>query len=143
MAITDANLTFDDGVALTATRVSTNVIDLGMARDIGATNEPMQVLFQFDALPTASGSATVTVLLETSADNSTYVALATSATVGKASFTAVDPSGGIRMVLPSITRKYLRLTYTVATGPLTAGTVSAHLVQVRDTNRTYANAYST
>lgn len=142
MAYTDANTTFDNGVALTVTRVSTNVVDLNMTRDIGSTNEPMQLLFQFGTLPTASGAATVTVLLETSADNSTFIALATSATVGKAAFTVTDPSGGIRMVLPSITDRYVRLTYTIATGPLTAGTVFAGLVLARDTNRAYARNYT-
>lgn len=131
MPINDAFLTMDNVTALTSSRVSTDSIDLSVQRDIGATEQPLQVDFRFLTLPTAAGAATVTVAVQTSTDNSTWVTQMQSNAVPIAQFTAANPTGGIRLRVPR-TDRYIQLSYTIGTGPLTAGTIFAGLVMDRD-----------
>ena len=127
--ITDSNLLLDSATALTTSRASTNVIDLGVSRDIGQSH--LALAWQFITLPTASGAATVTVALQTSADNSTWITLLTSDVMPITAFTAAAPWGYFRPEVPLGVLRYVRLNYTIATGPLTAGTVTASLVLAR------------
>ncbi|VFS64153.1 Uncharacterised protein [Kluyvera cryocrescens] len=120
--ILDKLLMFSEKQAVTATAASTDVIDLGpidgTVRDIGV-GEPLEWFVTTDATATAAGAATVNVNLQTSADNSTWVTLASSGDLALSALTA-----GKRIVsqkVPQGVLRYLRLNYVVGTGPLTAG----------------------
>ncbi|MDZ7918511.1 MAG: hypothetical protein U5O12_00485 [Rhodoferax sp.] len=78
-----------------------------------------------DEAAAAAGAATVTISLQDSADNSTFVDVAVTTAIGKATLVA-----GYQHVIPMPTklRRYCRAYYTVATGPLTAGKFSAQVV---------------
>lgn len=130
----DSNLQFETGVAITATRVGTNVIDMGVRREI-AYGEPMHFTCVSDGLFAAAGAATLQVALQGSVDNSTFtdyalspvlsIATLNAKTVGAGGFVfPVDwparPSG---VGIP----RYFRLNLTVATGPFTAGSLQAWL----------------
>ena len=131
MAILDNELTFSNAQAVTATAVSTNVVDLGVDRDIGV-GEP--VYFAVQVGTGFAGLTSLNVALQTSADNSTWTDLATSGAIPVASLTAgAQP---VRMVVPSSTKRYLRVNYTVA-GTGTAGTVTASLLLGPDGYRAY------
>lgn len=131
MAILDKLLTFSNAQAVTATAVSTNVVDLGVDRDIGV-GEP--VYFAVQVGTGFAGLTSLNVALQTSADNSTWTDLATSGAIPVASLTAgAQP---VRMVVPSSTKRYLRVNYTVA-GTGTAGTVTASLLLGPDGYRAY------
>jgi hypothetical protein len=126
MALLDKELEFSDAQAVTATAASTNVIDMTVAApNIGRGQEPIYAQVQVNTTADASGSATVTFTLEDSADNSSYSAVYTTAAIGKATLVA----GYIvfTVALPATLRRYIRVNYTVATGPLTAGKFDAYL----------------
>ncbi|MCK8788013.1 hypothetical protein M0638_27020 [Roseomonas sp. NAR14] len=142
MTIMDALNTFDNAMALTVSRASTDTMDLGVSRDIGITETPLLLLFQFTTLPTAAGAATVQVDLQTSPDNSTWTTIQSSGPVAYTAFTARDPAGGIRMAVTGPTQRYVRCNYTIAAGPLTAGAVTASLVRDRDMQRFYNRNYA-
>lgn len=129
--ILDERSEFADAVAVTATAVVGDVIDLGAVptlRDLG-NGQPLYLVLQVDTAATASGDATVTFSLESdSTDN-----LATSATVHVAT-TAIPKAtlvAGYTKVIPlpieGTYERYLGVRATVATGPLTAGKFNAFL----------------
>lgn len=131
MAILDNELTFSNAQAVTATAVSTNVVDLGVDRDIGI-GEPVYLAVQVGAA--FAGLTSLTVELQTSADNSTWSTLYNSGAIPLADLTAgAQP---VRVVVPSRTERYLRVNYTVA-GTGTAGTVTASLLLGPDGYRAY------
>lgn len=131
MAILDNELTFSNAQAVTATAASTNVVDLGVDRDIGV-GEP--VFFAVQVGATFTGLTTLTVALQTSADNSTWTTLYQSAAIPVASLT--EGAQPVRVVVPSSTKRYLRVNYTVA-GTGTAGNVTASLLLGPDGYRAY------
>lgn len=131
MAILDNELTFSNAQAVTATAVSTNVVDLGVDRDIGV-GEP--VYFAVQVGTGFTGLTSLTVTLQTSADNSTWSTLYQSAAIPVASLT--EGAQPVRVVVPSSTKRYLRVNYTVA-GTGTAGTVTASLLLGPDGYRAY------
>lgn len=111
--------------AVTATAASTDVIDFGQANpDIGMTDQCSMVI-TVDESAAAAGAATVTFAVQDSADNSTFADVSVTAAIGKA-----DLGVGKQVVIPMPTklRRYCRVNYTVATGPLTAGKFSAQVV---------------
>ena len=139
---------FPDGQAVTATAISTNVMDLNPALklnttgvDIG-TGQDVYLILQADAAATAAGAATVVVTLESSA-----AAGLTSSTVHLTSktFAVADLTAGktlLAVKLPTDTYlRYLGVRYTVATGPLTAGSFSAFLTTDVQAYRAYAKNY--
>lgn len=130
MAILDKFLQYSDKQAITATAVSTNVVDAGatknaaIGRDLGA-GTPLFLAVNISQDFAASGAGTLTVTLQDSADNSSFADVASFGTLSLAQLKA-----GQRywVGLPIPTRRYTRVNYTVATGPMTAGVVSAHIV---------------
>lgn len=151
--IMDQQNLFSDAQAITATANSTNVIDtlpsggpntksgLGDGQDITLF---AQVGTAFTAA--GAGTLTVTVVSADSADlatnpivHFTTTALALAALAAKARIIGLDlPYGKYR--------RYLGLVYTVATGPMTAGTITAGLVEDLQTlNGTvdYAKGFTT
>lgn len=147
----DKQAEFSDTQAVTATAISTNVMDLNPAFnyntsvDIG-TGEDIYLVIQSDAAATAAGSATVVVTLESSAAagltssnvhwTSNTFAL-TDMTAGKTLAAVKLPSG---VAVPYL--RYLGVRYTVATGPLTAGSFSAFLTKDIEAWRAYARNYT-
>lgn len=144
----DKQLEFSDSQAVTATAISTNVVDLNPAFnynngvDIG-TGEDVYLVLQVDAAATAAGAATVQVTLESSA-----AAGMTSSTVHFTSptYQLADLTAGKTLTsvkLPSGTYlRYLGVRYTVGTGPLTAGSFSAFLVKDIAAWRAYNRNYT-
>lgn len=128
--IEDAQLLFSDAQAVTATANSTNVIDLLVARNINRNRELRWFVSCLSAAA-AAGAATVTVSLvqADTADLATNpTVLYTSPVIPKATLVA-----GYRLVdvvVPTISpgQRYMGLVYTIATGPLTAGTFTSGFV---------------
>lgn len=132
--ITDKLNTFSTAQAVTATAASTDVIDLGplthgnTIRDIGA-GEPVYLYVSVGAAATAAGAATVTISLQTDTAEGfgSAVNLFTST-----AFSLATMAAGAQLVAVAVPRgvkRYLRVNYTVATGPLTGGTFNAGLVK--------------
>jgi len=134
---------FSDAQAVTATgsTASTNVIDLGVARDIGgAASDHLALLCEVVTPFTSGGSATLRVQVQTSSDNAAWTTLAQSDDVPVASLVQ-----GYRFLpneLPGGTSRYLRLNYVVGTAAMTAGAITAALVPSLDVQRAYPRAYA-
>lgn len=136
--ILDKLLMFSEAQAVTATAASTDVIDLGpidgTRRDIGV-GYPLEFWTTVNTTATASGAATVNVQLQTSPDNSTWTTIASSGDLELSALVA-----GKRIVsqkVPSGVQKYLRVNYTVGTGPLTAGAFTSGINLDVDNNTPY------
>lgn len=123
------------GQAVTATAISTNVVDLRQSNlpllaDEGISGPELWLVIQVTQTATAAGAATVTFSLE----SDSTADLATSPTVhfvtaaiGKA--TLVAGFFAVQTQMPSALtyERFLGVRYTVATGPLTAGLFLAYL----------------
>ncbi|PLR52418.1 Bbp16 family capsid cement protein [Chimaeribacter arupi] len=144
----DKQLEFSDSQTVTATAISTNVVDLNPAFnyntgvDIG-TGEDVYLVLQVDTAATAAGAATVQITLESSA-----AAGLTSSTVHFTSptYQLADLTAGKTLTavkLPTGTYlRYVGVRYTVSTGPLTAGAFSAFIVKDVAAWRAYARNYT-
>lgn len=145
----DKHNEFSDAQAVTATAISTNVIDLGSTntlKDMG-NGQPVYLIIQTQTTCTDTGSdATVTASLES--DSTTD--LATSATVhfttGALAFAAYATAGSvlacIALPLGKTYEQYLGVRYTVASGPLTAGKFDAFLTVNASKWAAYAKGYT-
>ncbi len=131
---------FGQDQAVTTSAASTDYIDLGSARDIGNGERP-EILVLCTQDVTAAGAATVMVALQ-SDDNSSFPSpanLVLSDAIPKASLVAGTQI--LRVAVPYGTERYLRLFYTVGTGPLTAGKFTSGLIPLRQANVAYASGY--
>ncbi len=120
----DVLLMFSDAQALTATAVSTNVIDQGLDRNLGR-GEPLGVMITVDvAADVAEANETYQFDLQTD-DNEAFgsATVLVSRVIGRALLTA----GSVHVLpVPLDAERYLRLNYTLGgTTPLI--TVTAHL----------------
>lgn len=137
------------GQAVTATAISTNVLDLRNASTPALADEGMSgpetwLTIMCLVAATAAGAATVTFSLESdsTADLATSPTVHwTSPAIGKA--TLIAGYVVARIQLPSDDyERYLGVRYTVATGPLTAGTFHAFLTPDMQRNKTYPVGFS-
>ena len=135
--IIDKFLQVSDAQAVTASAASTDVIDFGQASPNTGMDDRTSMVITVDEAAAASGAATVTISVQDSADNSTFADVAVTAAIGKATLAA-----GYQIVIPMPTklRRYCRVYYTVATGPLTAGKFSAQVVSGVQQNVAYPDS---
>lgn len=129
--IQDVKNTFADDLALTATAVATNVIDLSstnLLKDLG-TGKPLYLVFLVTTvLDSAGEAATLTISLES--DDNTSLSSATthwsSSAIAEASLVA-----GYKKIVPLPVEKtyqqYLGVRFTVGTENFTSGNVSAFI----------------
>lgn len=142
--IMDATTLFSNAQAITATAVSTNIVDLGAAgtvygaaaaitRDIGkGADIPLKVTVveSFNTL------TSLTISIETD-DNSGFASAKTVWT--SPAYLLVDLATGARLLLPDsiplgTDERYVRLRYTVAGTPPTLGKITAGVTMGNQTN---------
>jgi len=133
--IFDMQSLFSDAQAITVTAVSTNVLDTGVSREMGRGTQ-IPLLAQVVTTFTAGGAATLTVAFQVDSDVAFGSAqtLYTSAAIAVATLVA-----GYRVLLDRVPEhtaakadaRYWRFNYTVATGPMTAGALTAGIVMGR------------
>ena len=134
---------FSASQAVTATGLtaSTNVVDLGVARDIGgAVSDQLALLCEVVTPFTSGGSATLQVQVQTSPDNSAWSILVQSDAIAVASL--VQGYKFLPNEVPGGTSRYLRLNYVVGTATMTAGAITAGLVPSLDVQPVYPRAYA-
>lgn len=146
MAIFSENLLLSDDQAVTASAASTNLIDLGamgtvygaaaaLERDLGR-GAPINFLIQATEAATAVGAATVQFAIEVD-DNASFSSakvVAQSAAVGKADLIA-GWQWNVQYLPKGIDERYMRVYYTVTTGPLTAGKFTAGITMGNQDDR--------
>lgn len=140
--ILDSLLKFSDGQALTATAVSTNVVDLSVDRDMGI-GEPMALVVTLGVdADFTTGDETYQFELQTSVDEA-FTSPVT--VVASAAINGDELTAGKSVVLPLgfDNLQYLRANYTLA-GTTPTATVDASFQPLRmiDGTRDYANGYT-
>jgi len=138
--ILDNGVLFSEDQTVTVTAGSTNSTDFHEERRLG-TGQPLYVVVQLsETMASGGGTETVTVTVESdSVSNFASPAIVTTLNV----FEAGSVSGTRRMgVLPPsvATERYLRVKYTVANGPLTAGKFTAFITTSVDAYNSYPDA---
>ena len=90
---------------------------------------------------TSAGAGTLQVVLQDSADNSTFADVQT--LTGAVALAALGANKKqVRARLPIGLRRYIRLAYRVGTAAMTAGTVDAFLALATDSNNAYTSGIS-
>lgn len=124
--ILDKQLELSSAQAVTAAAASTNYIDLGVARDIGITDD-LYLVIVCNTTTVSAGSTTCTFKLQ-SDDNTSFssaIDRAVSAAIAKATLVA-----GYQLIIkipPGTNERYLRLYYDVAVADFSAGAFSAYV----------------
>lgn len=142
MSIIDKFLQISNAQAVTVTAVSTDVIDAGatkaagIGRDLGGGTQLFLEICVSTTF-TAGGAATLAIALQDSADNSSFADVLSLPAIAVASLVA-----GLRLYipLPAKMRRYIRANYTVATGPMLTGVLSAQVVDGMTVERAYPDA---
>lgn len=142
--ILDAHNEFSNSQAVTATAISTNVLDTGTnenpVKNLGGP-EPIYLVLQVDTTFAAAGAATLAATLESS-PNANLSASTVHFSTGDLALAKL--SGGTTLVVVALPAgdyaRYLGVRYTVGTGPMTAGAVSAFLTRDPQLWRAYAAA---
>jgi hypothetical protein len=156
--ILDTQSEFSDAQAVTATAISTNVLDLfSVLGGAGASISPnaridvgdadfLYLVVQTQTAATDVGSdATLTVTLESADDAGLTTNPIVHFSTGALAFATFSPQGTqlVKMRLPKgLYRRYLGVRYTVGAGPLTAGNFDAFLTPSVDNQRPYKSAYT-
>jgi hypothetical protein len=147
----DSRLEFSDGQAVTATAISTNVVDLisnasgkNPVRDIGTGEDVYLVVITRTAATDSGSDATLAVSLESDSTENLATSPTVHFTTGALAFARFSPAGAVlaAVKLPSGDyERYLGVRFTVASGPLTAGNFDAFLTTDVDAWRAYARNY--
>jgi hypothetical protein len=125
--------------AVTVSAASTDYIDQGAAVDAGV-GKKLSVLFTVTEAFTSGSAATLQVALQCDSDSafgSPKSPIMTDA-IPKATLVA-----GYQFSLPipvGLDERYVRAYYTVATGPMTAGKITADVVDGIQSNKAYPDA---
>lgn len=133
----DKLLQVSDSQTVTVTAASTDVIDFGQLNPNSGLNQNTTMSITVDEVVAAVGAATVTFAVQDSADNSAFADVAVTAPIGKA---ALPAGAQVLIPMPPVHRRYVRVNYTVATGPLTTGKFSAQVVAGVQANRAYPDS---
>lgn len=148
--ILDKQNALSEAQVVTASAVSTNTIDLGAKRDIGA-GEELSVSITVDVSAAAAGAATVDfqIISSAAANLGSPTVLGATGPIGKADLAAGRKPIELKIprhILASmpIGQRYLGVQYVVATGPLTTGSAfSAYVVKdFQDMNMIYPSGFS-
>ena len=141
--ITDAYLKVSAAQALTTTAVSTDKIDLSVARDIGE-GENLYMYFNVDTALTGGTSVKFEVVVADDAAISSNVTVvgSTDAIVTASLVAGYNTAVRINPAIASLGKRYLAASYTIS-GTYSAGAVSAQIVHdIQDGKKFYASGFT-
>lgn len=136
--IIDKQMQLSSAQAITSTAASTNYIDTGAAGEPGQADRGQVLAVTVDTTFTAGGAGTLQIQVQCD-DNSSFsspkTVIETDALALASLVAAQDP---IYIKLPyGLNERYVRLNYVVATGPMTAGALTAQLVDAPQASHAY------
>lgn len=141
----DAQLLFSSAQDITASAESTNYVDSGVVRNLGAGEKLSLVFVVTTAFTDGSSNSTVTPSLQTD-DNTSFGSPATVRTYDV--FAALTAAKTTRVYdLSPFTaagtyERYIRIYYTVANGDLSTGAFTTFLTMDAQLFRVYASGFS-
>lgn len=130
---------FSAAQAITATALSTNIIDLGLNRNIGVGEDLYVGVVVVTAFTDAGSDSTVAVTL---VGGSTTTPATVRMTLGTfAALSAVGASFVAKLQPNVVIDRYIGLNYTVANGNLTTGALTSFLTHDLDAFQAYASGF--
>ena len=141
--ITDKNLRVSTDQAVTTTAVSSDTIDLSVARDIG---EGHNLLMNFAVTEAFAGGTSTTfevIIADNAALTSNVTVVGSSNAVATANLTlGTNVAVRINPLIGSLGKRYIGARYTVS-GTNTAGKVTADVVEtIQDGKKFYASGFT-
>lgn len=141
--ITDALLRVSSAQALTTTAVSTDKIDLSVARDIG---EGQDLYMNFAVVTQLTGGTSVNfevVVADDAAISTNVTVIGSSGAIATAALVAgYNTAVRLNPSIASLGRRYLAARYTIV-GTYSAGAVTADVVSdIQDGRKSYASGFA-
>lgn len=140
--ILDTQETFSEGQSIAAAAgdvVSTNVLDTGPASS--GQGENVYLYVKTVAAVTSGGAATVQVVLQDSADNSSWADVQTYSPALALAALGANKTIAVGR-LPVVLRRYIRVVYRIGTATTTAGSASAYLVKDIDAQQFLGTSFT-
>ena len=141
--ITDKNLRVSTDQAVTTTAVSSDTIDLSVARDIGEGHDLLMNFALTEAFAGGTSTNFEVIIADNAALSSNVVVVGASGAIATASLTlGTNIAVRINPQIGSLGKRYIGARYTVS-GTNTAGKVTADIVEtIRDGKKFYASGFS-
>jgi len=141
--ITDKNLRVSTDQAVTTTAVSSDTIDLSVARDIGEGHDLYMNFAMTEAFAGGTSTTFEVIIADNAALSSNVTVVGSSNAVATASLTlGANVAVRINPLIGSLGKRYIGARYTVS-GTNTAGKVTADIVEtIQDGKKYYASGFS-
>ena len=141
--ITDKNLRVSTDQAVTTTAVSSDTIDLSVARDIGEGHNLNMNFAMTEAFAGGTSTNFEVIIADNAALSSNVVVVGSSGAIATASLTlGTNVAVRINPLIGSLGKRYIGARYTVS-GTNTAGKVTADIVEtIQDGKKFYASGFS-
>ena len=141
--ITDKNLRVSTDQAVTTTAVSSDTIDLSVARDIGEGHDLYMNFAMTEAFAGGTSTTFEVIIADNAALSSNVTVVGSSNAVATASLTlGANVAVRINPLIGSLGKRYIGARYTVF-GTNTAGKVTADIVEtIQDGKKYYASGFS-
>jgi len=141
--ITDKNLRVSTDQAVTTTAVSSDTIDLSVARDIGEGHDLLMNFAMTEAFAGGTSTNFEVIIADNAALSSNVVVVGASGAIVTADLTlGKNVAVRINPLIGSLGKRYIGARYTVS-GTNTAGKVTADIVEtIQDGKKFYASGFS-
>jgi hypothetical protein len=141
--ITDKNLRVSTDQAVTTTAVSSDTIDLSVARDIGEGHNLNMNFAMTEAFAGGTSTNFEVIIADNAALSSNVVVVGASGAIATADLTlGKNVAVRINPLIGSLGKRYIGARYTVS-GTNTAGKVTADIVEtIQDGKKFYASGFS-